>query len=144
MTKTYIELDSGTILDTDTPEIWTDAKRLPYTEGKRRMRAESVEKLRKWFPKGSTVYTILRSVSRSGMSRQISVVCLSTDDKGEILTLHPNWSVAQVLGRRLNKGGANDALIVNGCGMDMGFEIAYSLSHALYDGDGYALKHRWL
>jgi len=106
-------------------------------------RAEQIAQLRKWFPKGSTVYTILRSVSRSGMQRQISVVGLLGGD-GQLHPIHPNWSVAKVLGRRLNKGGANDAIIINGCGMDMGFEIAYSLSAALYDGDGYALKHRWL
>jgi len=105
-------------------------------------RDEQLANLRKWFPKGSTVYTILRSVSRSGMQRQISVVCLMIDD-GKIIDLHPNWSISKVLGRRLNKGGSHDALIINGCGMDMGFEIAYSLASALH-GDGYALKHRWL
>lgn len=115
-------------------------------------RTVQLEQLRKWFPKGSTVYTILRHVSRSGMQRQISVVCLTQsdndpsrpkEDRNGIVDLHPNWSVSQVLGYRLNKGGAHDAIVVNGCGMDMGFEIAYNLSHALY-GDGYALKHRWL
>lgn len=105
-------------------------------------RDQQIEQLRKWFPKGSTVYTILRSVSRSGMSRQISVVCLMADGS-KITDLHPNWSISQVLGYRLNKGGAHDALIINGCGMDMGFEIAYSLAAALH-GDGYALNHRWL
>lgn len=111
-------------------------------------RDAQIAKLREWFPKGSTVYTILRSVSRSGMQRQISVLALVPDDKTSempkhIIDLHPNWSVSQVLGYRLNKGGANDALIVNGCGMDMGFDIAYNLASALY-GDGYALNHRWL
>jgi hypothetical protein len=113
-------------------------------------RDEQIEKLRKWFPKGSTVYTILRSVSRSGMSRQISIVCLHIKDgrtadnsDARIIDLHPNWSISRALGYRLNKGGAHDAVIVNGCGMDMGFEIAYNLASALY-GDGYALEHRWL
>jgi len=105
-------------------------------------RDEQIEKLRKWFPRGSTVYTILRSVSRSGMQRQISIVCL-TAENGKIIDLHPNYSVSQVIGYRLNKGGAHDALIVNGCGMDMGFDIAYNLSRVLY-GDGYALNHQWL
>lgn len=105
-------------------------------------RNEQIEKLREWFPKGSTVYTILRKVSASGMSRQISVVCLRIDGD-KIVDLHPNWSVAKVLGRRLNKGGAHDALVIGGCGMDMGFEIAYSLGAAIH-GDGYSLKHRWL
>ena len=104
-------------------------------------RQEQLEKLRKWFPKGSTVYTVLRHVSRSGMQRQISVVCL-TVDKGEIVDLHPNYSVAKLLGRRL-KTGWHDSVTCNGCGMDMGFDLAYALSNALY-GDGYALKHKWL
>jgi hypothetical protein len=105
-------------------------------------RDQQIAKLREWFPKGSTVYTILRQVSRSGMRRQISVVCLRPDGE-KVIDLHPNWSISQVLGYSLNKGGSHDALIINGCGMDMGFEIAYSLSSALY-GDGYALTHRWL
>lgn len=104
---------------------------------------DQLEKLRKWFPRGSTVYTILRHVSRSGMQRQISVVCISADSDGKITDLHPNWSISQLVGYRLNKGGAHDTLIVNGCGMDMGFDIAYNLSAKLY-GDGYALNHRWL
>lgn len=114
-------------------------------------RDEQIEKLRKWFPKGSTVYTILRHVSRSGMQRQISVVALSYDgtvyetDKSpvqKIIDLHPNYSVSQILGYRLNSNW-HDSLTVNGCGVDMGFEIAYNLARALY-GDGYALSHRWL
>lgn len=100
---------------------------------------EQLEKLRAWFPKGSTVYTLLRHVSRSGMQRQISVVAII--DKDDVR--HPNYSVSRVLGYRLNKGGMHDAIIVNGAGMDMGFEIAYSLASKLY-GDGYALKHQWL
>lgn len=35
---------------------------------------EAVDQLRKWLPPGSTCYTILESVSRSGMSRQIRAV----------------------------------------------------------------------
>lgn len=105
-------------------------------------RDEQIEKLREWFPKGSTVYTILRKVSASGMSRQISVVCLRIDGD-KIIDLHPNWSVSKALGYRLNKGGAHDAVVISGCGMDMGFEIAYSLASLLH-GDGYALSHRWL
>ena len=34
--------------------------------------------LRKMFPVGSTVYTIVRSVSRTGMSREISVLEFKT------------------------------------------------------------------
>lgn len=103
--------------------------------------AEQVARLREWFPKGSTVYTVLRHVSRSGMQRIISVVCLTTEGQ-KIIDLHPNYAVSKVIGRTL-KSGWHDGIVCNGCGMDMGFDLAYSLSCSLY-GDGYALNHKWL
>jgi hypothetical protein len=98
--------------------------------------------LRKWFPRGSTVYTILRHVSRSGMSRDISVVALNADGD-KIVDIHPNYAVSVVTGRRARRGGMFDSIVCNGCGMDMGFDLVYSISCAVH-GDGYALKHRWL
>lgn len=111
---------------------------------------EAIEKLREWVKPGDTVYTILRHVSRSGMSRDISVVlpsvqCDLTERLEEanggpkanhrIYFLHPNYSVAKAIGARL-KSGNNDAIVMGGCGMDMGFALVYELSHALY-GRGY-------
>ena len=37
-------------------------------------RAEAIAKLREWIKPGDTVYTVLDSVSRSGMSRHIRVL----------------------------------------------------------------------
>lgn len=105
-------------------------------------RAEALKELRGLLPAGSTVYTILRDVSRSGMSRKISTVAIKTDDRGEIYTLNLTHLVAKALGWRV-KTGFNDALIVSGCGMDMGFHLVSSLSYALY-GKSDALKQRWL
>ena len=144
MSKTaYMELESGTIIATDTPEIWKEAKRLPAKEGRDKLKAEQLAKLREWFPKGSTVYTILRHVSKSGMQRQISVVCLEHDAARGIHPTHPNFAVATVLDRPRKRGGGSDAITCNGCGMDMGFDLVYSLACALH-GDGYALKQEWL
>ena len=97
---------------------------------------EQIENLRAWFPKGSTVYTILRHVSRSGMRRQIGVVAILGPDD----IRHPNYAVSTALGYRLSDG---DGVIVYGAGMDMGFHLVHSLALKLY-GDGYALNHRWL
>ncbi len=119
--------------------------------------------LRNLFPPGSTVHTILRHVSRSGMSRAISVVGAGSNDV--------TWLVARAMGEKIdpNHGGIK----VGGCGMDMGFALVYSLSRTLYPGDsfqccgegcpsndhsngdrdysphvhsdgGYALRQRWL
>ena|ERR1019366_2871896 len=98
---------------------------------------KALEELRKVFPQGSTVYTILRQVSRSGMSRQIGVIALTDDGP-----LFPTWWTSQALGLPMN-GRYGDGVKIRGCGTDMGFEIAYRLGRVLY-GDGYALKHRWL
>lgn len=132
-------------------------------------KAEAIEKLRQWYPPGSTVYTIVRNVSRSGMQREIGVVLLQPQADGSIVDLHPNYLVGLAIGARMGK---RDGLIMHGCGTDMGFEIAYHLGRALYqdrfvcsgkdchsndhtNGDrnyephahsdaGYALRHRWL
>lgn len=92
-------------------------------------KAEALAKLREWIKPGDTVYTILRNVSRSGMSREIGVVLLANGEDGRTIDLHPNYSVAVVLGERCGK---RDGVIVGGAGMDMGFHLVYSLSSALF------------
>lgn len=112
---------------------------------------EQLARLRAWLPKGSTVYTVLESVSRSGMSRQIRLLAHGRDDSGKIALdpngepyfIHPNYGASVILGWPQAKQGNGDGIKVSGCGMDMGFHLAYSLSCALH-GDGYALNHRWL
>lgn len=99
-------------------------------------KSEAVARLREWFPVGSTVYTILRHVSKSGMRREIGIVAILPDGT----TRHPNHATATALGYTLGK---SDSVKVDGCGMDMGYHIAYGISAAVH-GDGYALKHSWL
>ncbi len=114
---------------------------------------------------GDKIYTILRQVSRSGMSRHISTLIIGKDGNRDITYL-----VAKVLGERRNQD--DGGLVVGGCGMDMGFEVVYRLGYALWpdgftcigehcpssdhvNGDrdytphihksgGYALKQEWL
>ena len=133
------------------------------TKAQQAQQQEARDELRKMFPPGTTVPTILRHVSASGMSRAISVI--DPADLGDV-----SYLVARALGDRIDPrhGGVK----VPGCGMDMGFHLVYSLSAVLYgdgwtctgsrcpsnvhvnertprDGnaehtDGYALSHRWL
>jgi hypothetical protein len=95
-------------------------------------RQKAIDQLREWIKPGDTVYTILDSVSRSGMSRQIRVVVPYTREDSTIDHLHPNWSVAKAIGARLAKKG--DGIVMGGCGMDMGFALVYELSQTLYGG----------
>lgn len=92
------------------------------------VQAEAIERLRAFVKPGDTVYTVLRSVSKSGMSREIS---LHTIKDGDI-----TW-IAGMVARALDyRVGTRDGIKVSGCGMDMGFHLVYNLSRALWP-DGY-------
>jgi hypothetical protein len=92
--------------------------------------------LKEWFPKGSTAYTTVVHVARSGMSRHIKVFV--APKKGVIQDV--SGYVADYLDWRYTK---KEAVFVGGCGMDMGFHLIYTLSSVLYD-DGYAIKQSWV
>ena len=128
----------------------------------KREQGEAREELRKMLKPGDTVYTVLRHVSRSGMSRGID--CYVMQD-GE-----PRWVsrlVHRATGFSFDK--KRDCLRVGGCGMDMGYHVMMNVSYAIHGhsdkGDdakeagekgrpftprpghyraGYSLKHRWL
>jgi hypothetical protein len=97
---------------------------------------------------GDTVYTVLRSVSSSGMSRTIS---LKVARGGQILDL--TYFASVVLGWPLVEKNGSRALRVGGCGMDMGFHTVYTLASILfrdkYQGQpeaadaGYSLSQAW-
>lgn len=119
-------------------------------------RAEAILHLRTILPKGSTVYTILKHVSRSGMTRGIDCYALSVETrKGQEdgheyqkQVAEPIW-ITPYVGHAIESPQPIDywrkslGLKVGGCGMDMGFHVVNSLSYALYD-NGYAIKHQWL
>lgn len=125
-------------------------------------RNKAIEDLRKMLSVGTTVYTILRHVSRSGMQRAISVMIVKDNKPHDI-----SYLVSKALGWKLHR--KQYGVKVDGCGMDMGFHLVYSLSSVIFrngfecigekcpsndhvnrhettqhkDG-GYALIHRWL
>lgn len=100
-------------------------------------RTDSFDILRRWIPKGTTIYTVLRAVSRSGMRREIGMLIIPADDPRPICM---HYHAARVLGLSV---GNRDGVIVHGTGMDMGFDLVYRLGHQLFE-DGYALRHEWI
>ena len=102
-------------------------------------RAEAVEFLRKQLRAGDVVYTSLEHAAASGMQRVIGLH-IYRGARGET---HYNISgyAAKVLGQRLH--AKHFGVVMNGAGMDMGFDLVYRLSNALF-GDGYKLTHTWL
>ena len=86
------------------------------------------------------ILTIVRHVSRSGMSRNISLKYVKN---GELVDI--TYNAALVLDWPLVEGW-NYSVKVGGCGMDMGFHTVYSLSGRLYgyqERNAYRLRHRW-
>ena len=129
----YMQAAGGEVFRTSYPEYHKECKTLTRAEGEK-------------------IYCTLRSVSASGMSRRIS---LHTIHKGELIPL--DYTASILTGRTLSdKGG----IVCNGCGMDMGFDLVYSLGYSIWpkgtpkahgtrngqpDKDGgYALKHVWI
>lgn len=103
----------------------------------------AIEKLLTYYVKpGAKVYTILRHVSASGMSRDISLVIGDGNDIADI-----TYYAAQALGDKLIESKGHRAIRQNGCGMDMGFDLVYNLSSVLFSGQeraGYVLKQGWI
>lgn len=103
---------------------------------KKAERDNAVDSLRKALQRGAVIYTVLRSVSASGMSRTIDLYYVKD---GQVVRI--TWSVAKILEATYDR--KKEALRVQGCGMDVGFDVVYNLSYCLF-GDGDSLGHRWL
>lgn len=149
---TYVQDSTGFVFETSNPLLHKGCKKLTKKEGAALYKEQSCKALLKIIKPGQTVYTLLRSVSSSGMTRRISLfVC----DGSDVRCIDSTVSV--VTGRKeSDKGG----ITVTGCGMDMGFALVCALGatlwpngtekpHGTRNGEpdsagGYALKHRWL
>lgn len=107
------------------------------TKFSKQEQAEAREQLRKMINPGDKVYTILRHVSRSGMTRWISCIIIKDGQP-----LDCTYRVAKALGWSVDTHN-HEGVQVNGCGMDMGFHLVYELSYVLF-GDGYSLTKGWL
>jgi len=131
------DTNSGYVFITSNPENWKDCEQISKTEGKR-LRAENAKKtLLNILKEGDTIYTVLRHVSASGMSRRIDLYTFKDDKK-----IYLSGYFAYLFGEEPPKDGYK----VGGCGMDMGFHLVYTLSSLLYKKDrgGYELRHEWL
>lgn len=128
---------------------------------------EAIERLHNQIGVGDTVYTVLRHVSRSGLSRSIDLYVMK-DGQPERIT----FNAARAMGETIDR--TNGGIKIGGAGMDMGFALVYNLSRVMFpnghhcipdarcpsndhsNGDreynatkmhrdgGYALQQRWL
>lgn len=112
---------------------------------------------------GDTVFAIVRSVARSGMSRRIDFYTRQGDDMRWLTPYMVRLGVMDESHAAWRKHGDYAGAKINGCGMDMCFEAVYHLGRKLWpegfkvegrgrNGDtsghdkdgGYALKYRTL
>ena len=121
-------------------------------------RTEALEFLHAVLKPGARVYTILRHVSASGMSRRISVLAMGTNESGEARPIHLDWHIEKL--GIAKRHAREQGLVVGGCGMDMGYYLVHRLGSAMWpngtphphgrrNGEpdsegGYALEHSWL
>jgi hypothetical protein len=96
---------------------------------KQKEQQEAVRELREILKPGDTVYTNLKHVSRSGMSRVIMPFIIRDNSPRYI-----GWIVAKAIDERYNR--EKEGVVMGGCGMDMGFELVYRLSRVLFP-DGF-------
>lgn len=96
-------------------------------------RQKAIDRLKDLLKPGDTVHTLVRHVSQSGMMRIIDVYKFACDDKGRVTRYWLSYSVAKVLEWPFNKKRAG--IRVDGCGMDMGFHLVYTLGRVLFQKD---------
>jgi len=122
----------------------TDTKTKSKAQVERDEAEAAKNELRELFSTDRTVYTRLLSVSRSGMHR---VIALYVARDNQIINI--TMSVAKVIGSKVKKVHGYVGIPVNGCGMDMGYDLVHRLSYYLYESGsdkkaGYRLTHRWM
>ena len=92
-------------------------------------RQAALDQLRALLPPGSKVHTVIRNVSRSGMSRSIDAYLLLDGDR--------RWLSRYIaIACEMSFDEKRECLKIGGCGMDMGFAIVYDLTRTLYP-DGF-------
>lgn len=112
----------------------TSAK--PFTKKQQREaeQADARAQLLKYLKPGDTVLTVLRHVSRSGMSRRIDLYVVDPEQSRGLAYL--SGYAAKLCGWTCNPR-SGDGIVVGGCGMDMGFHLVHNLSCELFpDGFG--------
>jgi hypothetical protein len=103
--------------------------------------SDAIERLKSWIQPGDTIYCVLAHKSASGMRRVIRFYKIISNEAGKPETWELSYNIAKALEYGYND--RYDGVIVNGCGMDMGFHVVYSLSDKLF-ADGYQLTSSWL
>lgn len=91
------------------------------------------DELKTIFPEQTKVFIIVRYVSRSKITRHLSILTIRSDENGRIYTEQWDKKVAQLLKLNMHIGPSHSGIIVKGLGMDMIACLVRNLSLALYN-----------
>lgn len=100
--------------------------------------ADAITKLHEFVRPGDRLACITKHVSRSGMSRLVAVYIFRAEPDGTIRHYWLSRLVAKAL--RWPYRDDYECVRVDGCGMDMHFHLADTLSYRLF-GEGGKLEH---
>lgn len=132
------------VLKTENPQ-YHDSERytkISKAEYEKLYREQCKAQLLKHLSKGDTVYSVIRHVAASGMSRRIDFFAIR-DNKPIYITGYIE-GVLYSYKRDHKRGG----LVVGGCGMDMPTHVVYNVASAIFDDTDndscYALKSETL
>ena len=138
----YLSTSDNRVYDFNHQPSGDDWQQVSQAKGKALEKQQAIDSLKNIFalmpPEKRVIYTVLRSVSKSGMSRVIDFYTIENDRPQYLSGL-----IKMALGYRMAKNGG---LVVGGCGMDMGFHVVYTVSSVLYGGErgGYEIKSEWI
>lgn len=119
---TYYRTNDGLIIQSDRSGFWNnDYEKLPVAEGKRLHREQCLNYLLPYLTDGMKVYTTIRSVARSGMSRTLSVLVVRDNEIQDI-----SYYVGIVCGYQLTR---DNHIKVGGCGFDAGYDVVNTIEH---------------
>lgn len=138
----YLSTADNRVYDFNHSPSGDDWQQISQAKGKELEKQQARDSLKNIFnllpPDQRVIYCVLRSVSKSGMSRVIDFYTIENNRPQYLSGL-----IRMALGYRMAKNGG---LVVGGCGMDMGFHVVYTVASVIYGGDrgGYEIKHQWM
>jgi hypothetical protein len=105
------------------------------TKAQRAAQAEALASLREQLAPGDTITCVLRHRSASGMTRAIDFYRFGaeldrTTGKGVVTRVWLSPRIARALAYPFSD--RHGAVLVSGCGMDIGFHTVYNLAYTLY------------
>lgn len=103
------------------------------------------QNLEEWVKEGDTIYTVIRSVSRSGMSRRIDVMKFDGGRRIYLTTCMADLGLAGMK-MSMNDWAKSRGASIPGCGMDMGFHAVDTLCYAIFQKSSHDanVRHEWI